>query len=458
MGLPRAAASDPGLDPAAVSAFLDDVHRFEMHGLMVVKSGRVVAEAEWAPYPARRPALMYSLSKGFTSAAVGIAVGEGLLSLDDRVLDHLPEYADRTVPELQDLRVRHVLTMSSGHDRDLLAGPRDLGIDIVDLLLTTVPAHAPGTWFQYNQPTTFTAAAIVQRRSGMRLLDYLRPRLFDLLGAAEPLTWIADTRGRDLGFSGLRTDLETIAGLGQLLLDDGVWQGRRILPEGWVADASRPHIDSPREPQPDWRLGYGFQTWMGVHGYRHDGAYGQFCLVFPDADAVVAITSCTVGMQGLLDAVYDHLLPALTDEGFPGGAGAAAARLTGLEIDLPALAGPDAPVDVALTGPAWGPDRLVLDGERLTLHYPDGTAGATASAELTCRADRWSDGALPTSAGPLAVYVRGGLTPSGALHVSLCVTDAPHRLVLESADGSTGTVTWNQAPLHGLDPATLVAV
>jgi CubicO group peptidase (beta-lactamase class C family) len=188
---------------AGVTGFVDAVGQFEMHGLLVVKRGMVVAEAEWAPYRLREPVLMYSLSKGFTSAAVGLAVAEGLLSLDDRVLDHLPEYADRAVSELRDLRIRHVLTMSSGHDRDLLGGisdPSDLSTDLVELLLSTPPAHAPGSWFQYNQPATFTTAAIVQRRASVRLLDYLRTRLFEPFDAAEPLSWIADSQARDIGF------------------------------------------------------------------------------------------------------------------------------------------------------------------------------------------------------------------------------------------------------------------
>jgi CubicO group peptidase (beta-lactamase class C family) len=147
VSLKRRPASDLGVAAAGVAGFVDAVRRFEMHGLLVLKRGMVVAEAEWAPYRLREPALMYSLSKGFTSAAVGLAVAEGLLSLDDRVLDHLPEYADRAVPELRDLRIRHVLTMSSGHDRDLLGGirdPGDLSTDLVELLLSTPPAHAPG--------------------------------------------------------------------------------------------------------------------------------------------------------------------------------------------------------------------------------------------------------------------------------------------------------------------------
>ncbi len=451
---------------AGVADFVDAVRQFEMHGLLVVKRGEVVAEAEWAPYRLREPALMYSLSKGFTSSAVGLAVAEGLLNLDDRVLDHLPEYADRTVPELRDLRIRHVLTMSSGHDRDLLGGIRDRGdlsTDLVELLLSTPPTHAPGTWFQYNQPATFTAAAIVQGRANVRLLDYLRTRLFEPFDAAEPLSWIADSRARDIGFSGLRTDIETVACLGQLLLDDGVWNGRRLLPKGWVADASRAHIDTVREPNPDWRLGYGFQIWRGQHGYRHDGAYGQFCLVFPSAEAVVAITSSTESMQALLDEVYLHLLPALT----AGGQGADAdvelgRRLSGLEIELPDLAEFSGTHDFGVTASpfaAWAPSRVIADESRLRLMFPGRSTVGALEHSVPCRASEWSEATLPTSSGPLRCRTRGGRRSDDTTYITLAAADAPHRLILAENGEMTGTLTvgWNTSPMHGLDPAALVA-
>jgi len=465
VSLERRAPSELGVAAAGVTGFVDAVGQFEMHGLLVLKRGKVVAEAEWAPYRLREPALMYSLSKGFTSAAVGLAVAEGLLNLDDRVLDHLPEYADRAVPELRDLRIRHVLTMSSGHDRDLLGGicdPGDLSTDLVELLVSTPPAHAPGSWFQYNQPATFTAAAVVQRRANVRLLDYLRTRLFEPFDAAEPLSWIADSRARDLGFSGLRTDIETVACLGQLLLEDGVWNGRRLLPTGWVADASRAHVDTVREPDPDWRLGYGFQIWRGQHGYRHDGGYGQFCLVFPSAEAVVAITSSTASMQALLDEVYCHLLPALT----AGGQGADAdvelgRRLSRLAIELPDLAEFSGTHDFGVTASpsaAWAPSRLIADESKLRLMFPDQSTAGALEHSVPCRADEWSEASLPTSSGPLRCRTRGGRRSDGTTYITLAVADAPHRLILAENGKTPGTLTvgWNTSPLHGLDPAVLI--
>ena len=153
-------------------------------------------------------------------------------------------------------------------------------------------------------------ATILQRLAGERLTDYLRPRVLDPLGIAE-LRWAQLRPGLDMGFSGVHTNLDAVARLGQLYLDDGVWDGRRILPEGWVADASAVQIANPQREEPDWRQGYGFQLWMSRHGYRGDGAFGQYMVVLPEHDAVVAMFSCTEDMQAVLDLMWEHLLPAM---------------------------------------------------------------------------------------------------------------------------------------------------
>ena len=153
-------------------------------------------------------------------------------------------------------------------------------------------------------------ATILQRLAGERLTEYLRPRVLEPLGISE-FRWAQIRPGLDMGFSGVHTNLDAVARLGQLYLDDGVWNGRRILPEGWVADASAVHIANPQREEPDWRQGYGFQLWMSRHGYRGDGAFGQYMVVLPEHDAVVAMFSCTEPMQAVLDPMWEHLLPAM---------------------------------------------------------------------------------------------------------------------------------------------------
>jgi hypothetical protein len=275
----------------------------------------VVAEGWWSPYAPEQTHLLYSLSKSFTSTAAAFAVAEGLLDLDATVLSYFPEL-DREItdPRSRSMLVRHVAAMASGHleetaDRALALDP----LEPVRGFLLIPPDREPGTVFAYNQPCTYSLAAIVQRLTGQTLTAYLRPRLFDPLGIGR-VGWQQYPAGRDIGYSGLHATTDAIARLGLLYLQGGVWNGRRLLSEEWVAEATRRQIESPNEPNPDWRQGYGFQFWMSQHGYRGDGAYGQFCLVLPEQDAVIATTAATENMQGILDAVWMHLVPAMPAE------------------------------------------------------------------------------------------------------------------------------------------------
>jgi hypothetical protein len=202
--------------------------------------------------------------------------------------------------------------MASGHLEETLDLVRAIDpVEPVRGFLLFPPDSEPGSVFAYNQPCTYSLAAIIQRVTGQTLTEYLRPRLFDPLGIGE-VGWQQDHRGRDLGFTGLHANTDAVARLGLLYLQRGVWNGQRLLSEEWVAEATRVQVENPNEPNPDWRRGYGYQFWTSRHGYRGDGAYGQFCLVLPEQDAVIATTAATENMQGLLDLVWAHLLPAMT--------------------------------------------------------------------------------------------------------------------------------------------------
>lgn len=451
--LPASTPGAEGVDCAGVHAFLDAVEdspAIEPHSLMLVRHGRLVASGWWAPYRVDRPHLLYSLSKSFTSTALGLAVDEGLLGLDDRVLDHFPEYRELAAEGFDAMRVRDLAAMSSGHTRDtwpdaMLADPTDP----VRGFLRLPPEEPPGTVFAYNQPATYTLSAILQRRTGGSLIEYLRPRLFDPLGIGFA-AWDEHPPGRSLGFTGLFTATDAIARLGELYLRRGVWQGRRILSERWVAEATRSHIGTPG-PEPDWRQGYGFQFWRSRHGYRGDGAYGQFCLVLPDQDAVIAYTGATTEMQSVLDAAWRHLLPAFADM-----AGTASAADAALADRLAALALPPAPggqppgCESSWTlAPAAGTgnDRPPLTG----VDVATGTTGTTlllreAGGELR----------LPLGTGEWAVCdeevpaaVSGGWTGASTLAFDVLFLETPHRMLVV-CDLAAGTfdARWNTAPLR----------
>ncbi|MET9505115.1 serine hydrolase domain-containing protein [Streptomyces sp. NPDC006622] len=457
--------SAQGVDASGVLAFLDAVDTagaIEPHSLMVLRHGHVVAAGWWAPYTPDRLHLLYSLSKSFTSTAAGFAVAEGLIGLDSPVISYFPEFdADVTDPRSRAMRVRHVASMASGHEAETLDRARALDPDdLVRGFLLLPPDRDPGTVFAYNQPATYTLAAILQRVTGQSLTGYLRPRLLDPLGFGE-VAWLADRTGRELGFSGLHGTTDAIARLGLLHLDRGAWEGRRLLSPEWIAEATREHIPTAgamgEADRQDWDRGYGFQFWRSRHGYRGDGAYGQFCLVLPEHDAVIATTAATADMQGLLDLVWEHLLPAFRPAPLPGGQdadAALAARLTGLA--LPPAPGRPAPPN----GPShWSGAAFTPYGD-VCADQPSLT-GVTVTAD----ADGWAlvldeggerllprlgRGAWTVTEGSVPLAASGGWSDGGTLTADLVFLETPHRLrVTCSLPDRTFTARWATQPLHG---------
>ncbi len=318
-GLPRSLPEAQGVSSQGLIDFVNAVEKAELnlHSLMVVRHGQVVAEGWWAPYAAPLKHTLYSLSKSFTSTAVGMAVAEKKLLLDDKVVSFFPGKIPATVsPNLAAMCVRDLLTMSTGHDKDttpqmLTAADKDWA----KAFLAQPVDHKPGTHFVYNSGATYMLSDIVQLKTGQPVLDYLKPRLFDPLGISGA-DWETDPTGVDTGGWGLRVRTEDIAKFGQLYLQKGMWQGKRLLPESWIADATKSHIQSTGgkggADVNDWVQGYGYQFWRCRHNaYRGDGAFGQFCIVMPEQDTVVAITSETADMQGILNQVWNHILPAV---------------------------------------------------------------------------------------------------------------------------------------------------
>jgi CubicO group peptidase (beta-lactamase class C family) len=318
-GLPRSTPERQGISSAAVLAFVEAADREidQMHGFVLVRHGHVVAEGWWSPYDARTPHVLYSLSKSFTSTAVGLAIAEGKLSLDDEVLKFFPEEAPaEPSPNLRSMRVRDLLRMSSGNQTEapLLdwdgQDPSMRDASWVRRFLAHPVPFKPGTHFLYNSPATYMLSAIVQKVTGATVLDYLRPRLFDPLGFESPV-WVASPQGVTAGAYGLSVRTEEIARFGQLYLRKGVWDGRQLIPSSWVEEATARQTSNGSAPKSDWDQGYGYQFWRSRHGWRGDGAFGQFCLVVPELDAVVAINSGVRDMQSVMNLVWDKLLPGM---------------------------------------------------------------------------------------------------------------------------------------------------
>jgi CubicO group peptidase (beta-lactamase class C family) len=319
--LPRATPESQGIASSAILQFVEDADKTldALHSIVIVRHGRVIAEGWWAPYAADEPHMMFSLSKSFTSTAIGLAVADGKLSLDDTVLSFFPDDAPADPSaNLKAMRVRDLLTMTAGHhEEDIRDFPFTADENLVNRFLALPVAHKPGTLFVYNTPASYILSAIVQKVTGQTVLDYLRPRLFDPLGIRNP-TWEASKQGISMGGFGLNVRTEDIARFGLLYLQNGKWQGKQIVPADWVATATARHVSNGSSPTSDWEQGYGYQFWRSRHGfYRGDGAHGQFCLVLPQFDVVIAMTSGTRDMAAVMNLVWDRLLPAFKSAALP---------------------------------------------------------------------------------------------------------------------------------------------
>ena len=442
--LPRTAPSEVGVDAAGVAAFVDAVEAapdLELHSLMLLRHGKVLAEAWWAPYQRDDAPLLYSLSKSFTSTAFGFAVAKGRLGLDDRLVDHLPPtgpVGERTGR----IRLRHLAAMATGHHEDALdpafrADPEDPARG----LLTLEPESEPGSVFAYNNIATYALGTVVQQVTGQTLTDYLTPRLFEPLGIT-PGSWDQHPAGRDVGFTGFHLATEAIARFGQLYLDGGRWDGKAVLPDGWAELATSLHTPNPAEPNPDWRQGYGFQFWHGRHGsVRGDGAFGQFCVLLREQDMVLVTTAGTENLQGILDAAWTHLLPAVDRPGSAEADAALRSRLEGLEVAT----------DAAGLPPGQTTDGIVVtgleasdEGWRLGLRE-----GETVFADVLVGQHTWVRSVHPVGGGrAVEIAARGRAGQDGRLTADLVVVQSPHRLRVEvGSEPADARVTWVTAPL-----------
>lgn len=319
--LPRSLPEAQGVSSERLVEFVQALEQKvdAVHSFMLVRHGHVVAEGWWAPYAAHEPHMMFSLSKSFTATAIGLAVAEKRLSIDDPVLSFFPDEAPaEPSANLRAMRVRDLLIMSTGHHQeDIRAFPFESSESLVRKFLSLPVTHKPGTHFVYNTPGSFMLSAIVQKVTGQTAAEYSRARLFAPLGIAQP-EWDASRQGISYGGFGLNLRTEDIAKFGQLYLQKGQWQGRAILSEAWVERATSRQTANGSSPESDWEQGYGFQFWRCRHGfYRGDGAHGQFCIVMPQYDAVLVFTSGTREMGAVMDVAWEKLVPALREGVLP---------------------------------------------------------------------------------------------------------------------------------------------
>jgi CubicO group peptidase (beta-lactamase class C family) len=474
--LPRATPESQGISSAALLPILDEAEQkgLGLHGIMIIRHGQVVAEGWWSPYAASEPHMLFSLSKSFTSTAIGMLQADGKLSINDPILKYFPEDAPAQPSEnLRAMRIRDLLMMSTGqHPEDVdkinIFSPDKTGTK--QFLAAPVP-HKPGTLFYYNSPATFMLSAIVQKVSGQTVRDFLTPRLFEPLGIAQP-DWDLTPQGFNHGASGLHLHTEDIAKFGQLYLQRGEWEGRRLLPAAWIDVATSRQASNGSNPESDWDQGYGYQFWRCIPGfYRGDGAFGQFCIVMPQYDTVVAINSGTRDMGAIMKLIWARLLPELRPAAIPENPEAQSKltnRLASLAIP-PQRGAPSSPLAAKAFGrrftfSASAENPLGLESALLE-KSPTGETSLVVKIHgveqrVAVGQGQWTKGSFAfTSAGAVPVAVSGAWTDDTTYTLQLCQYQAPFtttthlhftsdELVL-STEQNVGSGTTKAPPLTG---------
>lgn len=312
----RFSPESQGVSSQGLINFFDAVDKsgLEFHSIMINRNGKTILEGWWAPFKKEYVHTLYSLSKSFTSTAVGMLHDEGKINVDDKVTSFFPDKLPAQVSDnLAAMRVYDLLTMHTGHDQDTMGRIRNAGGDdwVKNFLQLEVPRQ-PGSLFLYNTGATYMLSAIVQKITGQNVMTYLKPKLFAPL-EIEGADWESDPHGINVGGYGLRVHTKDILNFGQLYLQQGEWKGKQLLSKQWIADATKKQVNS-QDNTSDWGQGYGYQFWRCKPGfYRGDGAFGQFCIVIPEKNAVIAITSETKDMGASMQLVWDHILPAMED-------------------------------------------------------------------------------------------------------------------------------------------------
>lgn len=446
---------DP-IPPGPIDALLTRLEDgLDPHAVMIVRGGTVAFEAAWAPYRVDRSALVYSVSKTFTSVAIGLLESEGALTLDDSVGEILG------LPNPHGITVRHLLTMNTGHSPQQIE--HDLRFDLT-ALLTVPPEAAPGTRFAYNSDATYALSCIVTALTGERLTDYLRPRLLDPLGIAD--RWMKPIAGVEQGFSGFHLTVDDIARLSLVLARGGEVNGVQVVPRAYVRDLSRVWSDTadpaaPASAVDDWALGYGYQVWRSRHGFRIDGAYGQFGLVLPESDLVIAYQGATTETARTLEAFWGFI-DDLAAAPAPAGADAALRQRVAALDTWTARARISAAPDGAVDTTGW---NLRDDGLGWRLALP---AGAVPTGEIAVGHDDWSATTLIAASAPLspappaplvgppveegtalAISARGERRADGSVAVHLVNTTSPHRVLLERSAEGVLSAQWHTRPLQG---------
>lgn len=419
-GLERAAPATRGIDAKAVEAFLDGLQQenLELHSFMFWKDGAVIAEGWWAPYAPELRHMLHSSVKSFVGTGIGLAVDQGLIALDAKVVDFFPEHVPADAPaSLHQMTVRHLLTMTSGHGSGISGGEwRRLTTSWIAAFFREPMVYPPGERFVYCSGCSYMLAAILQKVTGERVRDWMEARFFAPLGI-EDLAWDVGPEGVNTGGNGIRAKTADLLKLALVHMQGGQWQGRQLLSQAWTAAATGAqvkdivigHFDGkryadPSAPGAEKREGYGFQWWRGPDNtFTASGLFGQHAIAFPDHNAVIAFTGGIAPREKRVHRLlWEHIVADMQRKRAPSSSAelaradaALAQRLAGLAMPIEHSASvPAARVDFhgsyAIEPNAEGITGIAIEcaGDRCTFTLTDGRGRHTITASLSA----WTDG------------------------------------------------------------------
>lgn len=400
--LPRTSPESVGVHSNDIASFVDEAKKrgVNLHSFVLLRDDKVYAESYYAPYAPDQLQTVYSLSKSFTSAAIGIAAGEGILDLDEKIVDIFAEELEgEPCEQLKALTLRHCLRMSTGQPKEIP------GYDMIKAFLIGMPfADMPGEVFRYNTMATYMLSATLFKK-GIDLEKYLEEKLFEPMGVSG-LRWMRCSRGIPTGGYGLSILPEVIAKFGILVKNGGVWEGKQLIPKEYLDLATTKQIDNSKDGQGEWSYGYGYKFWMCRYDtYRGDGAFGQFCIVSPKKNAVAAITAYTDDMQTEMDVYFEEILLKMADaalEEDPEAQAALKEKLGAAQCYVAPIPDegaefPQALLDNALTFTVGGGEKSVNVGPKVM-------TGTQEKNAITMTFDRDAEGKLHFAVGKVGEF------------------------------------------------------
>jgi CubicO group peptidase (beta-lactamase class C family) len=322
--IPHALPTDVGIPYRAIYHFIKKLehHRIPMHSILLARHGKLVAEAYYSPYKADTLHRMFSVSKSFTSVAIGLMAEEGKLSLDDSIVIYFPEKVPKDVhPWIAQMTIRDMLKMETC--RSITTYKLNPEKDWVESFFTTEPSHEPGTLFYYDTSASHTLCALVERLSGMPMLDYLRERYLDQVGFSKEAYMIKDPFQVSMGGSGLMSTPMDLMIFAMIIMNGGALNGEKYLPKSYVSAAISHQTDTLMNgPTLEEGQGYGYQFWrIQQDGFACYGMGGQLAICLPKQDLICVTTADTQGIQGgnqlIYNSLYDELLPYLSETPLP---------------------------------------------------------------------------------------------------------------------------------------------